>query len=57
MDDMLIDKLTAPLRSREPIAVATEVDPLTLSTVWHGLQRICREMRRSEEHTSELQSR
>jgi len=29
------------------------VDPLTLSTVWHSLQRICREMRRLIERTSQ----
>jgi N-methylhydantoinase B len=31
----------------------TEVDPLTLSTVWHSLQRICREMRRVIERTAQ----
>ena len=30
-----------------------QVDPLTLSTVWHALQRICREMRRLIERTSQ----
>lgn len=30
-----------------------DVDPLTLSTVWHSLQRICREMRRLIERTSQ----
>ncbi len=30
-----------------------EVDPLTLSTVWHSMQRICREMRRVIERTSQ----
>jgi N-methylhydantoinase B len=30
-----------------------DVDPLTLSTVWHSLQRICREMRRVIERTSQ----
>ena len=30
-----------------------EIDPLTLSTVWHSLQRICREMRRVIERTSQ----
>ncbi len=29
------------------------VDPLTLSTVWHSLQRICREMRRVIERTAQ----
>ena len=33
--------------------VETEVDPLTLSTVWHSLQRICREMRRVIERTAQ----
>jgi len=31
----------------------TEVDPLTLSTVWHSLQRVCREMRRVIERTAQ----
>ena len=53
MDQALIDKLTAPLRSRKPVSSAVRVDPLTLSTVWHGLQRICREMRRVIERTSQ----
>src|SRR3989338_8173962 len=53
MDQTLIDKLTRPLRSRTPVKAAREVDPLTLSTVWHGLQRICREMRRVIERTSQ----
>ncbi|MEK7229571.1 MAG: hydantoinase B/oxoprolinase family protein, partial [Candidatus Binatota bacterium] len=53
MDQTLIDKLTRPLRSRKPVKAAREVDPLTLSTVWHGLQRICREMRRVIERTSQ----
>lgn len=30
-----------------------DVDPLTLSTVWHSMQRICREMRRVIERTSQ----
>src|SRR3990170_2679866 len=33
--------------------VAADVDPLTLSTVWHSLQRICREMRRVIERTAQ----
>jgi len=33
--------------------VEAEVDPLTLSTVWHSLQRICREMRRVIERTAQ----
>src|SRR5574342_1297285 len=53
MDQILIDKLTAPLRSRTPVSAARKIDPLTLSTVWHGLQRICREMRRVIERTSQ----
>jgi N-methylhydantoinase B len=32
---------------------AREVDPLTLSTVWHSMQRICREMRRVIDRTSQ----
>ncbi|MBI2091324.1 MAG: hydantoinase B/oxoprolinase family protein [Deltaproteobacteria bacterium] len=31
----------------------SEIHPLTLSTVWHSLQRICREMRRVIERTSQ----
>ncbi len=53
MDQELIDRLTAPLRSRKPLRAAKRVDPLTLSTVWHALQRICREMRRVIERTSQ----
>ncbi|MBI2360189.1 MAG: hydantoinase B/oxoprolinase family protein, partial [Deltaproteobacteria bacterium] len=53
MDQTLIDALTAPLRPRKPVSIARELDPLTLSTVWHGLQRICREMRRVIERTSQ----
>jgi len=30
-----------------------DIDPLTLSTIWHSLQRICREMRRLIERTSQ----
>jgi N-methylhydantoinase B len=41
--------------SKQAAAVmgAPEVDPLTLSTVWHSLQRICREMRRVIERTTQ----
>jgi N-methylhydantoinase B len=34
-------------------SVGAEVDPLTLSTVWHSMQRICREMRRVIERTAQ----
>jgi N-methylhydantoinase B len=37
----------------KPAGKRAEVDPLTLSTVWHSLQRICREMRRLIERTSQ----
>jgi len=53
MDQALIDKLTGPLRVRKSVSGARKIDPLTLSTVWHGLQRICREMRRVIERTSQ----
>src|SRR5512146_2841746 len=39
--------------ARAPSAAPTDIDPLTLSTVWHSLQRICREMRRLIERTSQ----
>ena len=39
----------APPRAAAP----GDVDPLTLSTVWHSMQRICREMRRVIERTSQ----
>src|ERR1019366_6797878 len=45
--------------SMQPAVVAKglkkpeEVDLLTVSTVWHSLQRICREMRRGIERTSQ----
>src|SRR3989338_3227333 len=32
---------------------ASAIDPLTLATVWHSLQRICREMRHVIERTSQ----
>jgi N-methylhydantoinase B len=35
-----------------PPAAAAD-DPLTLATVWHSLQRICREMRHVIERTSQ----
>ncbi len=31
----------------------TPIDPLTLSTTWHSLQRICREMRHVIERTAQ----
>lgn len=37
----------------KPARKRAEVDPLTLSTVWHSMQRICREMRRLIERTSQ----
>ncbi len=38
---------------RAPRRARAEIDPLTLSTIWHSLQRICREMRRVIERTSQ----
>jgi len=39
--------------SRKGTTKLQDVDPLTLTTVWHSLQRICREMRRLIERTSQ----
>ncbi|MBI3000777.1 MAG: hydantoinase B/oxoprolinase family protein, partial [Deltaproteobacteria bacterium] len=33
---------------------ASEIHPLTLSTVWHAMQRICREMRHLIDRTSQF---
>lgn len=40
-------------RAERSAREGADVDPLTLSTVWHSLQRICREMRRLIERTSQ----
>ncbi|OGA44622.1 MAG: hypothetical protein A3G25_09510 [Betaproteobacteria bacterium RIFCSPLOWO2_12_FULL_63_13] len=39
----------------KPLQAETDrpLDPLTLSTIWHSLQRICREMRRVIERTAQ----
>lgn len=39
----------APQATSQP----SEIDPLTLSTIWHSTQRVCREMRRVIERTSQ----
>jgi N-methylhydantoinase B len=53
MDQALIDEIIAATSAKQPVNTAVDVDPLTLSTVWHSLQRICREMRRVIENTSQ----
>ena len=45
-------KTATPLESKNSSAVPV-IDPLTLSTVWHSLQRICREMRHVIERTAQ----
>ncbi|MFQ5922459.1 MAG: hydantoinase B/oxoprolinase family protein [Anaerolineales bacterium] len=53
MDEKLISEMTAATSKRKPASKTVDIDPLTLSTVWHSLQRICREMRRVIENTSQ----
>ena len=49
-----MSELSSPRAAEPPQAPALRnVDPLTLSTVWHSLQRICREMRRVIERTTQ----
>ncbi|MFQ5922462.1 MAG: hydantoinase B/oxoprolinase family protein, partial [Anaerolineales bacterium] len=48
-----IEKVLAATSARRPASKTVDIDPLTLSTVWHSLQRICREMRRVIENTSQ----
>lgn len=52
MDRIPMEQAAAK-RAEQPVERGAEVDPLTLSTVWHSLQRICREMRRVIERTSQ----
>ena len=53
MDEKLISEMTAATSERKPASPPADIDPLTLSTDWHSLQRICREMRRVIENTSQ----
>jgi N-methylhydantoinase B len=46
------DKAGASLESKK-LSGSPMIDPLTLSTVWHSLQRICREMRHVIERTAQ----
>src|SRR3989304_142646 len=50
---MVVKKKAAAKRAGKKLPARMEIDPLTLSTVWHSLQRICREMRRVIERTSQ----
>ncbi|MEK7377603.1 MAG: hydantoinase B/oxoprolinase family protein [Candidatus Binatota bacterium] len=50
---MVVKKKAASKRAGKRLPARMEIDPLTLSTVWHSLQRICREMRRVIERTSQ----
>src|SRR5574341_801941 len=52
MDRIPMEQAAAQ-RAEQPVEREAEIDPLTLSTVWHSLQRICREMRRVIERTSQ----
>jgi N-methylhydantoinase B len=53
MEQAQIDRVLAATSARRPAGKTVDIDPLTLSTVWHSLQRICREMRRVIENTSQ----
>src|SRR5512147_1031063 len=50
---MVIESTAASKESKNSMGIKTPIDPLTLSTTWHSLQRICREMRHVIERTAQ----
>lgn len=56
------DAGTGPLRDGEVVAPASlptlptakseTIDPITIATIWHYMQRVCREMRYTAERTA-----
>ena len=50
---MLVEKIIAAVSVKKQMSPTVDINPLTLFIVWHCLQRICREMRRVIEATSQ----